>query len=340
MGNTDTGPNFEVDQRTESDGVFSYTPKGNEGASGEDDASGAEPPVSAGGQRPNTGMLLAGFVFLAVASLVFGVATTLKNVSAPFQATAGKDSEEEELVIEQGPSIQDLKNQDTDSDGLSDYDEGQVYRTSPYLKDSDADGYDDKQEIATGHDPLCATGKPCSKEVKTSGATTDPEGSEQAGVTEPSNISGSSKFDPSKYVDASSQDPFAKLEQFGPAEVRALLLEKGLPPDKLQQLSDETIMELYRQTLEETKKSAGGVRDYTALGSGASVRGGSGVSGGTSVANPSAAVEPLALTPTQIRDLLRQSGRVTEQQLSELTDEQLVEIYRQALELQKKKSGQ
>ena len=99
-------------------------------------------------------------------------------------------------------------------------------------------------------------------------------------------------------------------------------------------------MELYRQTLEETKKSAGGVRDYTALGSGASVRGGSGVSGGTSVANPSAAVEPLALTPTQIRDLLRQSGRVTEQQLSELTDEQLVEIYRQALELQKKKSGQ
>lgn len=328
MGNTDTGPNFEVDRRTESDGVFSYAPKGDDAAAGEGDFDEAEPPESAGAQRPNTGMLLAGLVFLTVASLVFGVATTLKNVAAPFQAAAGKESEEDELVIEQGQSIEDLKNQDTDDDGLSDYDEGQVYKTSPYLKDSDADGYDDKQEIATGHDPLCATGKPCSKEVKV--AEGEAVG-EQGEATNTSNGPGASTFDPSKYVDASSQDPFAKLERFGPAEVRALLLEKGLPPDKLQQLSDETIMELYRQTLEETKKSVGGVRDYTVPGIGV------GTQAGTSGI---AAPETLTLAPMQIRDLLRQSGKVSEEQLSQLTDEQLTEIYRQAIDLQKKKSGQ
>ncbi len=43
--------------------------------------------------------------------------------------------------------------QDTDSDGLSDFEE-QLYGTSITSKDTDGDGYSDKTEVESGHDPL------------------------------------------------------------------------------------------------------------------------------------------------------------------------------------------
>lgn len=51
---------------------------------------------------------------------------------------------------------------DTDGDGISDYDEKNVFGTSMYLKDSDGDGINDSDEIKNGTDPNCATGKVCS----------------------------------------------------------------------------------------------------------------------------------------------------------------------------------
>jgi lipoprotein-anchoring transpeptidase ErfK/SrfK len=46
-----------------------------------------------------------------------------------------------------------LKNQDTDKDGLSDYDELYIYHTDPYNPDTDGDGYTDGYEVANGYDP-------------------------------------------------------------------------------------------------------------------------------------------------------------------------------------------
>ena len=43
-------------------------------------------------------------------------------------------------------ALDSLRNQDTDQDGLSDYDELYAYNTSPYLEDSDSDGILDKKE--------------------------------------------------------------------------------------------------------------------------------------------------------------------------------------------------
>ena len=51
-----------------------------------------------------------------------------------------------------------LRSQDTDEDGLSDWDELNVYITSPYLADSDSDGIKDGEEISAGTDPNCPTG--------------------------------------------------------------------------------------------------------------------------------------------------------------------------------------
>lgn len=63
-----------------------------------------------------------------------------------------------------------LKLTDTDSDGLSDYDEAITYGTNPNLKDTDKDKYPDKVEIDNGYNPL-GSGKlektSISKEQKT-----------------------------------------------------------------------------------------------------------------------------------------------------------------------------
>lgn len=45
--------------------------------------------------------------------------------------------------------------QDTDGDGLSDFEEIKVYRTNPLLKDTDKDGIDDLDELMkTNTNPL------------------------------------------------------------------------------------------------------------------------------------------------------------------------------------------
>jgi hypothetical protein len=43
---------------------------------------------------------------------------------------------------------------DTDGDGISDYDEVNMYETNPFSADTDADGYIDGTEILGGYDPL------------------------------------------------------------------------------------------------------------------------------------------------------------------------------------------
>lgn len=50
-----------------------------------------------------------------------------------------------------------LRNRDTDSDGLADGDEVDRYRTDPLLRDTDGDGVPDGVEIETGTDPLDPT---------------------------------------------------------------------------------------------------------------------------------------------------------------------------------------
>ena len=42
---------------------------------------------------------------------------------------------------------------DFDNDGLSDYDENNVYFTNPELSDTDGDGYSDGDEVENGYDP-------------------------------------------------------------------------------------------------------------------------------------------------------------------------------------------
>lgn len=102
-----------------------------------------------------------GFVLL----LVFGVlavglgALQMRNtIYSPFVIRAADDSGDSAELLDETTRLRQI---DTDHDSLSDYDELNVYITSPYIPDTDSDGVLDKVEIDRGTDPLCPEGKTC-----------------------------------------------------------------------------------------------------------------------------------------------------------------------------------
>lgn len=125
-----------------------------------------------------------------------------------------------------------LKTRDTDLDGLTDYDESKVYRTSAYLKDSDSDGTDDRTEVMAGNDPNCPTGKQC---VASSTSSTP----------SPASTPSTSSF-------RSDADLLAYLEGLPALEIRAALIQAGVPEETLTGLSDEDVRALFVKTVKES----------------------------------------------------------------------------------------
>lgn len=118
---------------------------------------------------------------------------------------------------------------DSDGDGLSDYDEIYLYKTSAYLKDTDGDGIDDRQELEQGNDPTCHKDKGCgSGEVK-------PVLPLYQGADIPQfPITGL----PAELPDQSTMTP---------VDLRALLEQSGFPKDQLNRLTDEDLMQTWSE---------------------------------------------------------------------------------------------
>jgi hypothetical protein len=131
-----------------------------------------------------------------------------------------------------------LKAKDTDHDGISDYDETNLYGTSPYLADSDSDGIDDRTELLNGSDPNCPQGKKCSSVTE----LVDRPTVENLGVAEPGPVPNL----------ATSQEALNNLAHLGPAEVRALMKQNGVTDDVLKKLSDADLMAAYTAALEKS----------------------------------------------------------------------------------------
>ena len=74
---------------------------------------------------------------------------TLKQKVDVIEKDSAKYAESEKLET----IITYLKSEDSDKDGLSDYDEVTIYKSSRYKKDTDGDGYTDKEEVDSGFNP-------------------------------------------------------------------------------------------------------------------------------------------------------------------------------------------
>ena len=167
--------------------------------------------------------LLAFFVVLAFFIIFFGFSDLKAVIHAPFvPQLAGQRLTGE---ISQAESLLSLQEKDTDKDGLSDFEEIYVYETSAYLEDSDSDGYDDKAEIEAGSNPLIAESTPASPEVE------PPEELASLGdiASALESVSGQVSMD----------------------ELREILIQSGMSEDALATIDDQTLREMYQETLTE-----------------------------------------------------------------------------------------
>lgn len=109
----------------------------------------------------------AAFVFVAIigaAGIVLGVFSFYAYAKRPFEiqlAEYAKKGRVYTLDQQEAQEKEAQKTRDTDADGLTDYDELYIFKTSAYLADTDSDGRDDKTEVFGGTDPNCSDTKGC-----------------------------------------------------------------------------------------------------------------------------------------------------------------------------------
>jgi len=192
---------------------------------------------------------LAGLSTLTVAIMVMWFLQFKQNITAPLYRQLGFSSNKEiedvfsgqTMVSKEDQEDAALKTQDTDKDGLSDYDELNIYNTSPFLEDSDSDGVLDKVEVERGQDPNCPIGKDCTGSLLTNpsaAATNSPEAS--AAVSELI----------SQPVATSSNSGDMGLGSLLPSDassLRQVLLESGMDQAMLDQFSDEDLLGAYQE---------------------------------------------------------------------------------------------
>lgn len=173
-----------------------------------------------------------------------------KSISGPL--SRGSDSNTLNSAIEKDSedSEESLRNKDTDGDGLSDWDELYFYKTSPYLEDSDSDGFADKEEIDNSKDPNCPAGRDCYSEGTV-------EGDASVVGEEDSEINSGSLNNLLGQFGVEDDLPPAENQQINelfPSEMpandlREMLIEYGMDKVILDQFSDEQLMESYKEIL-------------------------------------------------------------------------------------------
>ena len=137
----------------------------------------------------------------------------------------------------------DLSKKDSDGDGLSDYNETNIYRTSPYLEDSDSDGINDNLEIAQETDPNCPKGKICNA-VEIAPVASSSEASGDIPLIETPILSGEATIVP------------GMGNEVTPATLRQILLQNGYDQATLDKISDEDIMKSYVEAVQQNSEAA------------------------------------------------------------------------------------
>ena len=190
-----------------------------------------------------------------------------------------------------------LKLQDSDSDGLSDYQEIYIYQTSAFLEDTDGDGLSDDLEIKSGSDPICAKGDICGVD------NTEKDLAQKAAFIEDIYVADDNDelLDDLNSIDITDMDP---------GFLRQALLESGLAASEIDVLSDDEIIQLYQMGIEtyEEEQVANQVTEEMIIDE-------------DNLEN---------LTAGEIRYLLIQEG-AEEAVLADISDSELLKLFKDAL---------
>ncbi len=193
---------------------------------------------------------------LGFGGVFFGFKSFGANLYRPIQMQFAKyytgETDFSVLLGGDDKATEELKKKDTDFDGLMDYDELYIYKTSPYLKDSDSDGVDDKTEVFSNNDPNCPEGATCGvvreqedepiEEVVAETIAQDP-------------LAGAAQTD-AGLVDVTSPDEIKQLlDQIPLDDIRSALVSSGLPQDQVAKISDADLRGLYNKAIAEATAS-------------------------------------------------------------------------------------
>lgn len=195
-------------------------------------------------QKTGLGMVLT-FGSLA---LVFGVFYMWKHIASPFVVSyvgpkflTGDQKQEQQMET--------LKKEDTDADGLNDYNELYVYKTSPYLKDTDSDGAEDGVEITQGGDPNCAPNMPCATIALDAVSPVTLKGTFAEDIA--SAAGGASPQEPTDpAVQAQTPVDFESIfSQMSAIEIQNLLIQSGGDPATVKALTEEQLRSALAQAI-------------------------------------------------------------------------------------------
>jgi len=163
-----------------------------------------------------------------------------------YEYSSNNNTNNSTSTTSENSSNSDLKLVDTDSDGLSDWDELFTYGTSPYLEDTDSDELTDYEEVMVYKtDPNCLEGQVCSGTLNQSDSQVVNNTSEvldnyyqEVASTSENTIT---TEDISAYLNSGSVDV---------SYLRQLLLEEGFSQSDLEKISDEDLVSAYKDVVD------------------------------------------------------------------------------------------
>ena len=101
-------------------------------------------------------------ILCAVFLFFYSGTRVLDGINAPFRGSVAELKKNKDMLKDPTVEAEKLaKRTDTDGDGFSDWDETNVYHTSPYLWSTAGDDVPDNVKIALGANPLCKLGENC-----------------------------------------------------------------------------------------------------------------------------------------------------------------------------------
>ncbi|MFA6304232.1 MAG: hypothetical protein WCV73_03900 [Patescibacteria group bacterium] len=172
------------------------------------------------------GFIVGALALLTITGLFFTITSWFNALKIPFIArnnTALENVNNDlNLTNSDVANLLEAKQKDTDSDGLNDYDELYVYKTSPYIPDSDSDGNTDGAEVKNGTNPNCPIGQDCAQNSL---------------VTTP----------------ALSNLP-TSMDNLTPDQIRSILLSAGVAEADLKNVDDTALQQMYQEVLQESAK--------------------------------------------------------------------------------------